>query len=81
MKTDKIRKLTAIYNDYMSIETDRDLKKRKLTYAEYQGFPSVFKRYQENGETHTFVTAIAEYFKKYGFSVSMDENNVNYIIQ
>lgn len=81
MKTDKIKKLTAIYNDYVSIETDRDLKKRKLTLAEYQAFPSVFNDYQKNGETRTFVTAIADYFKKYGFSVSMDENNVNYIIQ
>lgn len=81
MKMDKIKKLTAIYNDYVSIETDKDLKKRKLTLAEYQAFPSVFKRYQDSGEARTFVTAIADYFKKYGFSVSMDENHVNYIIQ
>lgn len=81
MKTDKIRKLAAIYNDYVSIETDKDLKKRKLTLAEYQAFPSVFNDYQKNGEGRTFVAAIADYFKKYGFSVSMDENNVNYIIQ
>ena len=82
MKTDKIKKLTAIYNDYMSIETDKDLKKRKLTLAEYQAFPSVFNDYQKNrGKTRTFIDGIANYFKKYGFSVSMDENNVNYIIQ
>ena len=81
MKMDKIRKLTAIYNDYMSIETDKDLKKRKFTLAEYQAFPSVFKRYQDSGEARTFVAAIADYFKKNGFSVNMDENGINYVIE
>ena len=74
----QIRKLNAIYNDYMSIDDDVSLRRRKLSLSDYNAFPDIFKAIQEYGSTETFVSTIAEYFKKHGFNVT--EKSINYLI-
>ena len=74
----QIRKLNAIYNDYMSIDDDVSLRKRKLSLSDYNAFPDIFKAIQKYGSTETFVSSIAEYFKKHGFNVT--EKSVNFLI-
>lgn len=71
-KTDLTRKLSKLYNDYMAIDDDRALKKTGMTLAEYNALPDVFERLQKNGHVNTFMTGLANYFKKFGFSVSLD---------
>ena len=74
----QIRKLNAIYNDYMSIDDDVSLRKRKLSLSDYNAFPDIFKAIQKYGSTETFVSSIAEYFKKHWFNVT--EKSVNFLI-
>ena len=78
MTAKQIKKLNAIYNDYMSIDDDASLKKRKLSLSDYNAFPDIFKTIQSHGSTETFISSIADYFKKYGFNVT--EKSVNYCI-
>ena len=47
----QIRKLNAIYNDYMSIDDDSSLRKRKLSLSDYNAFPDIFKAIQKYGNT------------------------------
>ena len=78
MTAKQIKKLSAIYHDYMCIEKDTDLRKRKLSLSDYNAFPDIFKTIQSHGSTETFISSIADYFKKYGFTVT--EKSVNYCI-
>ena len=78
MTAKQIKKLSAIYHDYMCIENDADLRKRKLSLSDYNAFPDIFKTIQSHGSTETFISSIADYFKKYGFTVT--EKSVNYCI-
>jgi hypothetical protein len=71
-KTDLVKKLTSLYNDYNAIEDDRALKKTGMTLAEYNALPSVFEKLQKNGHANTIMTGLANYFKKFGFNVSLD---------
>lgn len=75
----QIKKISAIFNDYMSIESDKDLKKRKMQLIDYNAFKDVFMDIQRNGKTTTFIENVARYFEKFGFSVVLDE--VNYLIE
>lgn len=70
-KNDLTRKLSKLYNDYMAIDDDKALKKTGMTLAEYNALPDVFERLQKNGHVNTFMTGLANYFKKFGFSVSL----------
>lgn len=78
--TDKNRMIAWIFSDYTSIENDADLQKRHLTLSDYNivydgiGCLAKYKPFT------TFVSSVAEYFKRNGFSVNMDENGINYII-
>lgn len=78
MTSKQMKKLSAIYHDYMCIENDVDLKKRKLSLCDYHAFPVIFTEIQSNGSTETFISNIANYFKKYGFTVA--EKSANYCI-
>lgn len=71
-KTDLTKKLSNLYNDYMAIDDDKALKRAGMTLAEYNALPDVFERLQKNGHANTFMTGLANYFKKFGFSVSLD---------
>lgn len=76
----KARMWTAVYNDYVSIKTVRDLEKRKLTHIAYKAIPAVFNEYKKCGEGKTFIKGTADYFKRFGFSISLDENRTHYVI-
>lgn len=71
-KTDLVKKLTSLYNDYNAIEDDRALRKTGMTLAEYNALPSVFEKLQKDGHANTIMTGLANYFKKFGFDVSLD---------
>lgn len=71
-KTDLTRKLSKLYNAYTAIDDDKALKRAGMTLAEYNALPDVFERLQKNGHVNTFMTGLANYFKKFGFSVSLD---------
>ena len=71
-KTDLVRKLNALYNDYMSIDDDRALRRSGMTHAEWDALPDVFTKLQRSGSTKTFMSGLANYFKKFGFNVSDD---------
>lgn len=75
----QMKKISTIFNDYMSIESDKDLKKRKMQLVDYNAFKDVFMDIQRNGKTTTFIENVARYFEKFGFSVVLDE--VNYLIE
>lgn len=49
MTAKQIKKLSAIYHDYMSIENDADMRKRKLSLSDYNAFPDIFKTIQAHG--------------------------------
>lgn len=71
-KTDLTKKLSKLYNAYMAIDDDKALKRTGMTLAEYNALPDVFERLQKNGHVNTFMSGLANYFKKFGFSVSLD---------
>lgn len=75
----QMKKISTIFNDYISIESDKDLKKRKMQLVDYNAFKDVFMDIQRNGKTTTFIENVARYFEKFGFSVMLDE--VNYLIE
>ena len=79
-RNDFIRKLNKVYQAYMAIETDADLRKSGMTHAEWEALPEVFKKLQADGWAQTIMSGLAEFFKRNGFSIHMDKNNVNYII-
>lgn len=78
MTSKQMVKISAIYHDYVYIENDDDLKKRKLSLSDYRAFPEIFTEIQSNGSAETFILSIANYFEKYGFTVT--KKSVNYYI-
>ena len=72
--------LSALYHDYPAIDTEADLKKRKILLADYRAIPEIFGEVQRHGTTKCFISSIAEYFKKYGFIVELESDNVSYNI-
>lgn len=76
--SDRINKLANIFHDYSNIEHSSELNRRKITYAEFQAFPRVFKEIEEYGKAETFMRGLAEYFRRFGFGVKLD--GVNYVI-
>lgn len=81
MKNKNIKKIAKLYRDYTMIDCATDLKRRKLTLSDYHIIPKLANDIQKYGKTATFIESIANYFKKFGFDVELDENNVNYIIK
>ena len=72
--------LSALYSDYISIDTEADLRKRKISFADYRAIPEFFGEVQRCGTVKCFITSIAEYFKKHGFTVALEPDGVNYDI-
>lgn len=72
--------LSALYHDYTAIDTEADLRKRKISLADYRAIPEIFGEVQRHGTTKCFISSIAEYFKKHGFTVELELDNVNYNI-
>lgn len=72
--------LSTFYHDFISIDTEADLRKRKISLADYRAIPEIFKSVQVHGTAKCFITSIAEYFKKHGFIVELEPDGVNYDI-
>ena len=70
--TEKINVYTMAYDRYKSIEDMKDLKREKLTLAEYNAVYDVLKtlsRIIDDPKTSTYIEAVANWFKRNGFSV------------
>lgn len=66
---------------YRTIQTADDLHRYKLTMNDYYTSCDILKDlYQTNKPQTTFISAVAAFFKNCGFNVTMDANNINYII-
>ena len=69
------------YKKYKDIEDMSDLRKEKLTLDEYDTVFDLLKQMSDlKSKGYTFKTGVAEWFKKNKFIVTMDSDNVNYII-
>ena len=77
----QMRKITSLYLDYTHIDNNSDLRNRHLQPVDYQAIPELANNIQRTKEVRTFMQNVAEYFKRFGFTVTMDENNINYIIR
>lgn len=58
---------------FKEIETEKDLKRAKLTLAEFRELGEDLQEYIKTGQTRTICKAIADWFKKYGFTVDVEE--------
>lgn len=81
LTVNQMRKISRLYDDYIHIDDDSDLRRRHLQLVDYQVIPELANRIQKTGEVRTFMQNVAEYFRRFGFTVTMDENNINYIIR
>lgn len=71
-------KLKAITEDIgKKIETG---KLNGLTLSDIFSACDVGKELVAKGVAQTFISSVADYFKSFGFIVTMDFNNVNYVI-
>ena len=69
---DRIKLVTAAYTAIQDIETEKDLKKQKLTLAEYHAIAENLKALgncKADDRTETIYKGIAEFFARYGFTV------------
>lgn len=75
-RIDKLNKLTNTNTFW------EDVRKlcRGVTSDHAIGIPEIFGEVQRYGTTKCFITSIAEYFKKHGFTVELEPDNVNYNI-
>lgn len=65
---------------FEGIDTEKDLKKNKLSLSDYDlVFRSLSDLYY-NKSTKTYIKAVADWFKRNGANVKMDEEGINYII-
>ena len=81
LTVNQMRKISRLYDDYIHIDDDSDLRRRHLTLTEYEAVPGLVNAIQRTGEVKTFISGVAAYFKRFGFTVTMDNNNINYIIR
>lgn len=78
--TKKYRLIAKLYSDLQSIDRSEDLRRRGLSLTDYHMVVDLFNRIQKDGFVLTISTKVAEYFKKFGFHVELDEEGVNYEI-
>jgi len=57
------------------------IKSNNLSLNDFRAFQHCLDEYARTGETRVFISNVANLFKKYGFSVDLDENRVNYVIK
>lgn len=82
MTTTAENKFKKAYKAWQKIDTAADLKKNKLTLAEYHILTDILRELSKlNGKTaYTFSDGVANWLKKHGFTVNMDNNKINYLI-
>lgn len=74
-----------IARKYMELQTDLQKKADSgrlgnMTLAEFQAVCSIGKELLVKHVSSTFIKNVAEYFKRFGFLVTLDFDNVNYVI-
>ena len=81
-RTDKMHTFVKAYDKYRIIENDADLRKEKLTLCDYAIVGECLRTLSEiKGNAYlTICTSVANWFKRNGFSVSLDGNKINYVI-
>lgn len=79
-KHNKIKIFTTAYSRFMNIEDDKNLRREKLTLNEYHDVFDLLKEMSDMKTTAvTFQSGVANWFKRNGFSVTLDDG-VNYTI-
>ena len=69
----------AAQRHLFGIETAKDLSRERLTLAEYQAAMELMQELSvPNSEAKTFMSGAANFFKRFGFSVTSD--GVNFIV-
>ena len=63
-----------------SVDGEKSFKKLKLTPLEYHTARLLLNEYWQNGEAKTFILAIANFFKRMGFTVMPTTDGVEFII-
>ena len=78
-----IRKNIAV--KYQALQSD--FQKRldsgklgKLSLSDFQSVAKIGKELLEKHVSSTFIKNVAEYYKSFGFMVTMDFDNINYVI-
>ena len=78
-KTEAIRAITKAFTTIRNIETAEDLKREKLSLADYNAARDIFGELSTPGSTaETILENVAELYKRCGFSVK--PGTVNYTI-
>lgn len=82
MKANKTfeEKISELLNDYRSIDDIISLHKRKLSLSDYRAIPDIFISLKKTKKAYTYIGSVASYFERFGFTVTMSNDNVNYII-
>lgn len=78
-----IRKNIAV--KYQALQSDFEKrmesgKLRNLSLSDFQSVAKIGKELLIKHVSSTFIKNVAEYFKSFGFMVTMDFDNVNYVI-
>jgi hypothetical protein len=69
---ERIKLVTTAYTAIQEIETEKDLRKQKLTLTEYHAIAEnlrAFGNCKPDDRTETIYKGIAEFFTRYGFTV------------
>lgn len=69
-----------LFKAYYNIESYRDLKKAKITHAEWEGIPYLLHDLAQYGFTQTFSSTLSAWFVKNGCHSELDDNKINYVI-
>lgn len=74
-----MKAISKAYTTLRNIESEADLKKNKMTLADYHAAKEVFKQLTTPGNsTTTFISNVAAFFEKCNFNVVLDKGQ--YII-
>ena len=73
-------KLREVYDILSGIETTKDLKKNGFSLSDLQAARAAFNGIARNGSTQTYIKSVVDFFRRYGFTVSLNVDGVNYNI-
>lgn len=80
-KAQRVRTFANAYSDYYAIENMNDLRKNRLTLAEYHALTDILKELSSitDGKiVYTFMDRVAMWLLNHGFTVI--EHGINYAI-
>ena len=80
-KTEAMHAITKAFSILDGIEDANDLKKQRLTLADYHAARDIFGQLSTPGSSaKTFLQGVADFYSRAGFTVTMEPAGVNYII-